>query len=184
MCWQWRQRWSCVNYIFPVGRRRLMNMRLKRLEVFGRLFIIWEWWSQVMFWKFVVFHLFFSCRNFLASFSYDWDRIYRSMLWWIYRSLTNTSNGDEIAWVLIGSLTFSVAISSVFMLNFASIINSDSWVLSSSCPRTCCNVNCVWEWCEVWVEVLHILFLCGGHDDGSLLLGAKLVCSYILHCRI
>ena len=99
----------------------------------------------------MVFHLYFFYRNFLASFSWDWDRIYLSMLWWIYRSLTYILNWDEIAWVLIGSLGFSVVISSVYILSFASIINFNSWVLSSWCPRTYCIVNYLgMRWSMSW----------------------------------
>ena len=104
-----------------------------------------------MLWIVVVFHIYISFRNFLASFSWNWNRIYFSILWWIYWSLTYTSNRDEIAWILIGSLAFSVDISSVSIFSFASIVNFESWVWSYWCPRTRCTKNCLgMRWKMSW----------------------------------
>ena len=88
-----------------------------------------------MLWKVVVFNLYLWMRNFLASSSWDWDLIYRSMLWWLYWSSTYTSKGDEIAWMLIGTLAFVVAILSAAMLILASIVSSNLGILESWCPR-------------------------------------------------
>ena len=133
--WQWGYRWSWLNCIFHVGRRWWMNRRLKLLFFFGRSLMMRDWWFQAMLWKVEVFHLYLWIQNFLASSSWDCDLIYRSMIWWIYWSLTYPSKGEEIVCVLIGSLTFVFAILSADMLSFASIVSSDLGILEYWCPR-------------------------------------------------
>ena len=109
-------RWSWLNCIRHVVSRWCVNLRLKRLLIFGSLLIIWEWWSKTMLLNVVVFHLYLEMINFLATHSCDWYLIEWSILWCMYWWLTYTLKGDEITRVLIGNLAFVVAILLVAML--------------------------------------------------------------------